>query len=130
MPCEGRVAAMDEKSKSALRDRLESERARLEAEVAELDVHERESLSQVSSDQPYRDHMSDQGSATFEREFDMTLEENSREALEAVRDALDRFDAGTYGICERCEAEIPVARLEAVPTATMCIACKEADETR
>jgi DnaK suppressor protein len=121
---------MDAQSKSALKDRLESERTRLEAEIAELDAHERESLSQASSDQPYRDHMSDQGSATFEREFDMSLEENSREALDAVRDALRRFDAGTYGVCERCGAEIPVARLEAVPTATMCIACKEADETR
>jgi DnaK suppressor protein len=121
---------MDAQSMSALKDRLESERVRLEAEVAQLDAHERESLSEASGENPYRDHMADQGSATFERELDMTFEENSRDALDAVHTALKLIEAGTYGVCERCSAEIPVARLEAVPTATMCIACKEADETR
>ncbi|PKQ16047.1 MAG: conjugal transfer protein TraR [Actinobacteria bacterium HGW-Actinobacteria-7] len=115
---------------SGIKDRLESEHARLEAEVAELDLNERESLSEASGENVYRDHMGDQGTATFERELDMTLEENVRDSLGAVHAALGRIEAGTYGLCERCSAQIPVERLEAVPTATMCIACKEADETR
>ena len=41
----------------------------------------------------------------------------------AVSDALDRIDAGTYGICIRCGQPIPAARLEVVPTATMCVPC-------
>ena len=74
--------------------------------------------------------MADQGSATFERELDMTFEENEREALDDVKAALDRVKAGTYGVCSRCGAEIPAARLEAMPTATLCIKCKEVEESR
>ena len=67
---------------------------------------------------------------TFEREMDMTFEENERLELADVRDALARLDAGTYGTCARCSADIPSARLEAMPTATLCITCKEAEESR
>ena len=103
---------------------------RLEADIAELDATERESLSDASGENNYRDHMGDQGSATYEREMDMTLEEDERLALDEVRDALVRLDDGTYGTCARCSADIPAARLEAMPTATLCITCKEAEEAR
>ena len=121
---------MDRKTLSRLKDVLEAERARLEAEVAEIDAEDRDTLSEASGENAYRDHMADQGSATFERELDMTLEENVRELLGDVRAALARIEAGTYGRCERCSAEIPVERMEAVPTASLCITCKSADETR
>jgi DnaK suppressor protein len=121
---------MDAKTLSKLKAVLEDERARLEAEVAEIDSEERDTLSEASGENAYRDHMADQGSATFERELDMTLEENVRELLKDVRGALARIEAGTYGRCERCSAQIPVERMEAVPTASLCITCKSADETR
>jgi len=121
---------LDDKTVAALRARLEEDLRRVEADVAELDRHERESQSEASGENVYRDHMADQGSATFERELDMTLEENERDLLGEERAALARMDAGTYGTCERCSAEIPAARLEAVPTASLCITCKEAEETR
>jgi DnaK suppressor protein len=121
---------LDEKTISALRARLEEDLARVEADVAELDRHERETQSEASGENVYRDHMADQGSATFERELDMTFEENERDLLGDIRAALARIEAGTYGVCARCSAEIPAARLEAVPTASLCITCKEAEETR
>lgn len=121
---------MDDKTLDALRSQLEAERDRLEAEVAEMDRDDRDSLSEASGENAYRDHMADQGSATFERELDMTLEENARDLLARVRAALARIDAGTYGVCERCSVEIPAERMEAVPTASLCITCKEAEESR
>jgi len=121
---------LDEKTIAELRQRLEDDLARIEADVAELDRHERESQSDATGENVYRDHMADQGSATFERELDMTFEENERDLLGDVRAALARMDAGTYGTCARCSAEIPAARLEAVPTASLCIKCKEAEESR
>ncbi len=120
---------MDGASRDALRAQLESERDRLHAIVAEMERLERETLSEASGENNYRDHMADQGSATFERELDMTLEENARDGLLEVTQALERMDAGTYGTCARCHAEIPVERLEAYPTASLCIACKEAEES-
>jgi DnaK suppressor protein len=121
---------MDAKTLTRLKGVLEAEHARLAAEVAEIDAEERESLSEATGENAYRDHMADQGSATFERELDMTLEENVRELLGDVRAALARIEAGTYGRCERCSAEIPAERMEAAPTASLCITCKSADETR
>ncbi len=109
---------------------LQERLARLEAEVAELDAEDRELLSEASGENAYRDHMADQGSATFERELDMTLEENVRDLLAEVRGALARIEAGTYGTCDRCGSQIPVERLEAMPTASLCVTCKEAEEGR
>ena len=121
---------MDGASRDALRAQLESERDRLQTIVDEMERIERETLSEASGENNYRDHMADQGSATFERELDLTLEENLRNSLGEVRAALVRVDEGTYGVCARCSAEIPVERLEAVPTASLCIRCKEAEESR
>ena len=120
---------MDGASRDALRAQLESERDRLQAIVAEMERIERETLSEASGENNYRDHMADQGSATFERELDMTLEENARENLLEVQQALERVDAGSYGTCARCGKDIPVERLEAYPTASLCIVCKEAEES-
>jgi DnaK suppressor protein len=120
---------MDGASRDALRAQLESERDRLQAIVAEMERIMRETLSEASGENNYRDHMADQGSATFERELDMTLEENARENLLEVQQALERVDAGSYGTCARCGKDIPVERLEAYPTASLCIVCKEAEES-
>lgn len=115
---------------SMLRTFLESERVRLEAEVEEIAIEGHEALSEASGENNYRDHMADQGSATFSRELDMTLDENVRDALVAVEKALTRMDEGTYDICERCGVPIGEDRLKAMPTATMCITCKTAEESR
>lgn len=121
---------MDAKRLSELSSHLEVELARLEAEVAELEAEDRDMQSEATGENAYRDHMADQGSATFERELDMTLEENLRQLLSDVRAALARVEAGTYGRCERCGADIAPERMEAVPTASLCIACKAAEESR
>lgn len=113
-----------------LKEELEAELATIEADVSEIDAQDRESLSEASGENAYRDHMADQGSATFERELDMTLEENLRRRLAEVRAALQRVADGTYGVCDKCGAEIPSERLEAVPTTNLCIQCKEAEESR
>jgi DnaK suppressor protein len=120
---------MDDVTLRTLKTELEAERDRLEAVVAEMELVERDSLSEASGENNYRDHMADQGSATFERELDMTLEENARAALGEVKAALARIDSGVYAACARCSAEIPVDRLKAYPIASLCIACKEAEES-
>ncbi len=46
----------------------------------------------------------------------------------AVTEALARVQEGAYGICQNCGGRIPRRRLEAVPTATLCVACQERRE--
>lgn len=58
------------------------------------------------------------------------LDEQDRRELEAIRAALARIDAGTYGICEACGETISTARLTAMPTALRCVACQERFERR
>jgi len=121
---------IDAKMKAALKAQLESERERLLAEIAEYELEGQETLSDVSGENNYRDHMADQGSATFARELDMSLEDQARTSLADVEAALARMEGGTYGVCTRCGAAIPAERLQAVPSAQLCIACKEWEETR
>jgi DnaK suppressor protein len=73
-------------------------------------------------------HMADTGTETVDREIDYTLEESDGRLLAAIDDALARIEAGTYGICVNCGAQIAPERLEAMPWATLCIDCKRKEE--
>ncbi|GIX22149.1 MAG: hypothetical protein KatS3mg121_0932 [Gammaproteobacteria bacterium] len=70
--------------------------------------------------------------ATQEEEFSLELRTRDRERklLKKIDEALDRIESGDYGYCESCGVEIGIRRLEARPTATMCIDCKTLDEIR
>ena len=52
-----------------------------------------------------------------------------RTKLKAIEEALRRIDEGDYGICEDCDEEIPVGRLNAMPFAVRCIECQEKHES-
>ena len=120
---------MDADTTKKMKATLEEELTRLQAEVEQLEREGHETLSEVSGENNYRDHMADQGTATFSREMDMTLEENVRQSLEAVRHAITRIDEGVYDVCERCGKKISDERLMAIPTATLCIKCKSDEES-
>ncbi len=60
----------------------------------------------------------------IEREKSATLLEALEAKLAAVDHALKIIDAGQYGVCERCGAEIPQERLEVKPEATLCVKCQ------
>ena len=59
--------------------------------------------------------LSDQGSDTFDREMELNLMGSEQEVIFEIDAALNRIEKGTYGICELTEADIPEARLEALP---------------
>jgi DnaK suppressor protein len=60
--------------------------------------------------------------------FDHALEDNSTRMLAAIDDSLLRIVEGTYGTCARCGSAIPEERLEAFPSASLCIDCKREAE--
>lgn len=70
--------------------------------------------------------------ATQESEFAMELRTRDRERklIKKIEEALNHLDSGDYGYCEQCGVEIGIRRLEARPTATLCIDCKSLDEIR
>lgn len=78
----------------------------------------------------YDNHPAEMASETFEREKDFSMLGTIRLYLRKIDNALARMDAGRYGICERCGAEIDRERLEAMPMTTLCVACKAEEEAR
>ncbi|WNS79460.1 TraR/DksA C4-type zinc finger protein [Domibacillus sp. DTU_2020_1001157_1_SI_ALB_TIR_016] len=69
----------------------------------------------------YDNHPGDVGTELYEREKDIALNEHSRFELEGINTALEAIQNETYGICKTCKEEIPVERLEAVPTTLFCL---------
>ena len=106
-----------------LRMRLEAERERLLTELSETDFGERENLG-------YGNHMADDATEAFEQAKDLALRQNLERLLDQVEDALQRFEAGTYGLCEQCGKDIDPARLKALPYATLCLSCQQRRESR
>ena len=68
------------------------------------------------------------------QESDMTLELRNRDResklIKKINEMLAKISSGDYGYCEKCGVEIGLNRLEARPTATLCIDCKTLDEIR
>jgi DnaK suppressor protein len=68
------------------------------------------------------------------QESDLSLElrnrDRERKLIKNIDKMLARIDAGEYGYCDNCGVEIGLSRLEARPTATLCIDCKTLDEIR
>jgi RNA polymerase-binding protein DksA len=101
-----------------LRSFLEDERARLEAVIAQMDAEGTTNLG-------YGNHMADDASEAYEQAKDLALRQNAEQLLVKVTKALERFEQGTYGICEQCGNEIDPARLKALPYATLCLHCQQ-----
>ena len=66
-------------------------------------------------------HQADTGSETFEREKDFSIRGQIDRDIQAVQDAFERIEHGTYGRCETCGTPIVDERLAAVPTARFCV---------
>ncbi len=124
-PRAARSAADTEKIRAALiarRDELRAEYAQTMSEIAEL---QRDRLTDSAGDD-----QADTGTKTFEREQEISLANGMLERVTQVERALERLDEGGYGWCERCGNPIPVERLAAFPSATLCVTCKQLEERR
>lgn len=70
----------------------------------------------------------DLASEERDREISFILTDREREKVQAIQEALDRVESGSYGICESCDAEIAPARLSAMPFTRLCVACQAEQE--
>ncbi|MFE3995337.1 TraR/DksA family transcriptional regulator [Streptomyces goshikiensis] len=76
------------------------------------------------------DDQADTGTKNITRESELALAANATLMLEQTERALERLDAGTYGLCENCGQPIGKARMQAFPRATLCVDCKQKQERR
>jgi DnaK suppressor protein len=59
----------------------------------------------------------------------MSASTRNRQKLTQIQSALDRLERGEFGICQECEEEIPLKRLQAIPWALYCVWCQERMES-
>jgi RNA polymerase-binding protein DksA len=113
---------------NAARERLQSERERVAAEMQALRDDLSHSIEDLIDEDGNDSHLADSATETLDREMEQSLEDNAEHLLASIDAALARIDAGTYGRCERCGEAIAEERLEALPYATRCIECKRLEE--
>lgn len=78
-----------------------------------------------------RDRPSDEleeASLSSDRGFALRIRDREAKLIVKIRNALERLEEGTFGICEECGEEIPLKRLKARPVTTLCIECKKEQE--
>lgn len=73
----------------------------------------------------YSQHQADQGTDDFDRTISLEVTSHEYNILRQIERALEKVDENTYGICDITGEDIPVARLEAVPYATMTVKAQE-----
>ena len=114
---------------SDLRARLVEERKDLQVQYDELEESSFSSnQSDLTGEMGFDEEYADAGTATFERERDLSLVNNLRDLIERIDKALVKIDEGTYGLCDRCGKPIEKARLKALPYASLCLKDKQAEE--
>ena len=109
---------MSDVTLATLRAQLEEEQARIRAQL--------EQMGHGGTGMSFDEGFADSGQVTAERGEVEALANSLVETLTEVEHALEKFDAGSYGVCENCGEAIPEARLEAKPAARHCINCASA----
>jgi DnaK suppressor protein len=111
--------ALLEEDLQVAQKRLREEEAIVLAELADLGF-----TADGKVDIHLDEGFADAAQTTSERARVLSLAEGLQQRLDEVQAALARIDKGTYGKCEGCGKDIPPERLEAIPAAKLCMACK------
>ena len=114
-----------------LEKRLLEERARVMKEIGTYDESFNATLQGADGDlSSYSFHMADQGTDAMEREKQFLFASQEGRYLWHINEALRRLynQPDKFGHCHQCGVQIDVARLDALPHARLCIACKEKEE--
>jgi DnaK suppressor protein len=124
-------AAYTKKELADLRKRLVEERAELLDQLTTIEETSfAASQSDLSGEVSFDEENADAGTFTFERERDLSIENNVRDLMDKIDRALGRMDQGVYGVCSRCGKPIEKARLKALPYVDLCIKDAQAQTRR
>ena len=105
-----------------LRSRLKSEQKHLLEELVQLEANIRPSEERREGS-PFGKR-EEEATESFELEKRLALEKQIKGHLNEVEHALEKFEKGTYGVCDDCGQPIDPARLEVLPQANLCMNCK------
>ena len=114
---------MNAKQRSHFRKILEALKAELSQEI-DRTVHTMQDEATVFADP------NDRASQESDMALELRNRDRERKLIKKIDETIARIDANEYGYCDSCGVEIGLKRLEARPTATLCIDCKTIDELR
>lgn len=114
---------MDESEARTVSERLDELEAAARSRLEELDRNFDDVVEASAASNADDEHDPEGATIGFERAQVSALRWSAERTLAEIAAARERVRLGTYGICESCGRPIAPARLEARPTATLCITC-------
>lgn len=115
---------MDAKTQQQIRTKLEEEAHDIKSRLKKFTDHDAHGHGAFRADFPEFGSKEDENAAevaTFQD--NLGLEADLQRSLDEIRHALEKLDQGTFGRCEQCGQAIDPARLEAFPSARLCMTC-------
>ena len=116
-------AYMNPKQLDYFRKKLEALKAELSQDI-DRTVHTMQDEATVFADP------NDRASQESDIALELRNRDRERKLIKKIDETIAKIDGGEYGYCDSCGIEIGLKRLEARPTATLCIDCKTLDEMR
>jgi len=108
--------------------KLQNFRNLLDGTLGELQSEATKTVSGMTSYEETFADPTDRATLESDRNFTLRIRDRERKLIAKIKEALERIENGTYGICELCGEEISEARLKARPVTTLCIDCKTTQE--
>jgi DnaK suppressor protein len=105
-------------------------RKKLVDEINQLVLNEAAMMVPVQDYSEVHPDILDRAVHEGQRAFAFRIRERERFLIWKIKDALRRIEEGTYGICEECGEDIPIARLKARPVTNYCLDCKTRMESQ
>jgi len=87
-------------------------------------------VSEMTEENPNFPDPTDRASLESDRNFELRIRDRERMLINKIKQALQRIEDGTFGLCESCEEPIGEERLRARPVTTLCIDCKTEQERK
>jgi len=109
---------------------LEHFRKMLEAWKAELSQDIDTTLHSMQDEQTVFADPNDRASQESDMALELRNRDRERKLIKKINETIAKIESGNYGYCESCGVEIGLDRLQARPTATLCIDCKTLEEIR
>lgn len=118
---------MDKALLADLKQKLESERDKLKAELGRFSRPNPDAAeTDYNTDFPNLGDKDDENASEVASYSDsLSLENALEKSLRDIEGAIKRIEEGIYGVCKYCQSEIDSARLQARPAASSCIQCKK-----
>ncbi len=102
----------------------------LQAQLAELTQHGSATVHDMVEDSEELPDPNDRATRESSINSELRMRDRDRKLISKIQQALERIDAGTFGLCASCGEPIGAARLRARPVTELCIECKREAERR